>query len=175
MPKAGARVAAAVAEGPRDQVTDVEIYSQEAGYVVAVAGKYLIQILRDRTTQTTISQVRRALSDLSDRHPTFGYLAILEPDMHLMIPPEIREGVDAYVKRYSSRFTGAAIVFERTGFQGTAVRSVVTAINLASRAKHPTQVFSQLTEAVSWLHRLTPGEYTVARLLQVARQLRAVP
>jgi hypothetical protein len=151
----------------------VEIYSQEPGYVVAVAGKYLIQVLRDRTTTTTISLVRRALSDLSDRHATFGYLCILEPEAQLTLPPAIREGVHAFVRRYTSRFTGVAVVLEKAGFQGTAVRSVMTAINVASRATHPSQVFDKLPEAASWLNRLTLGGLTTTGLVQVAKQLRS--
>jgi hypothetical protein len=151
----------------------VQIYSQEPGYVVAVAGKYLIQVMRDRTTTTTISLVRRALADLAERHPTFGYLCILEPEAQLTLAPAIREGVDAYIKRYTSRLTGVAVVFEKGGFQGTAVRSVMTAVNVATRATHPSQVFDKLPEAVSWLNRLTLGELTTAGLIQIAKQLRS--
>jgi hypothetical protein len=86
--------------------------------------------------------------------------------------PDLRESVDAYVRRYSARFTGAAIVFEAPGFQATVVRSVVTAINLASRASHPTKVFDDLRTGCSWLGRLTPGEPTASRLYELTTQLR---
>jgi hypothetical protein len=141
--------------------------------VVAVAGKYLIQVLRDRATTTTISLVRRALGDLADRHPTFGYLCILEPEAQITLPPAIREGVDAIFKRYTSRLTGLAVVFEKAGFQGTAVRSVMTAVNVASRSTHPSQVFDKLPEAASWLNRLTLGGLTTTGLVQIAKQLRS--
>ncbi len=158
---------------PSRVLAEVEIYSQEPGYVVAVAGKYLIHVMRDRITHTTISLLRRALADLADRHPTFGYLCILEPEAQLTMPPDIREGVHAIVKRYTSRYTGVAVVFEKAGFQGTAVRSVMTAVNVASRATHPSQVFDKLPEAASWLNRLTLGGLTTTGLVHVAKQLRS--
>ena len=158
---------------PSPLQSELEIYSQEPGYVVAVAGKYLIQVIRDRTTTTTISLVRRALADLASHHPTFGYLCILEPDAQLTLQPDVREGVHAYTKRYTSRLTGLAVVFEKAGFQGTAVRSVMTAVNVASRATHPSQLFDKLPEAASWLNRLTLGSLTTTRLVQVAKQLRS--
>ncbi len=151
---------------------ELTVYSQEPGYVVAVTGRCLIQIISDRMTSTTISLTRRALADLADRHDSFGFLAVLESSAKLTMEPDLRESVDAYVRRYSTRFTGAAIVFEATGFQATVVRSVVTAINLASRASHPTKVFDDVRTGCSWLGRLTPGEPTAARLYELATQLR---
>jgi len=76
------------------------------------------------------------------------------------------------VRRYSPRFSGVAVVFEAPGFQATVVRSLVTAVNLASRASHPTKVFDELRAGTSWLCQLTPGEPAGARLLAVTNQLR---
>lgn len=150
----------------------VDIYSRDPAFLVAASGRYAIQIIRDRGTMITVSLMRRALEDLSIRHDKFGYVAVIEPDAQLLMPADIRNGFNAVVKRYSTRFTGAAIVFEKTGFHATAVRSVVTAINLASRATHPNQVFSDLREGVSWLSHLTPGEPTAGGLLAIIQQLR---
>lgn len=151
---------------------ELTVYSKEPGYVVATVGRCLIQITVDRTTATTVGLIRRALEDLSDRHATFGFLCLLEPSAQLVMSPDIREGVNAFARRYSERFTGAAIVYEVQGFQATVVRSIVTAVNLASRATHPTKVFDDLRAGTSWLSRLTPGEPTAARLFQLTTQLR---
>ena len=151
---------------------ELTVYSQEPGYVVAVTGRCLIHVNQERMTSTTVSLIRRALSDLSERYDTFGYLSVLEATGSLTMAPDLRESVDAYVRRYSTRFTGAAIVFEAPGFQATVVRSVVTAINLASRASHPSKVFDDLRTGCSWLGRLTPGEPKPSRLYELATQLR---
>ena len=151
---------------------ELTIYSQEPGYVVAVAGRCLINITLDRATSTMVSLIRRALADLAERYDTFGYLCVLEPSASLTMAPDLRESVDAFVRRYSSRFTGAAVVFEAAGVQATVVRSVVTAVNLASRASHPTKVFDDLRAGCGWLARSTPGEPTAARLYDLTTQLR---
>jgi hypothetical protein len=150
----------------------VDVYSRDPGFLVAVAGRYVIQIVKDRGTMMTVSLMRRALDDLSGRYDKFGYLGVIEAEAQLLLAPDVRNGMNALVKRYSSRFTGAAIVFEKTGFHATAVRSVVTAINLASRATHPNHVFSDVREGVSWLTQMTPGEPTAGGLLQIIQQLR---
>lgn len=154
---------------------DVKVYSEDTGNVIATAGRYYVQVVRDRATAVAVSLMRRSLTDLAAAFPTFGYLLVLEPESKLLMPPDVRAGIDACVKRFTNQITGAAIVFEKTGFHATAVRSVVTAINLASRATHPNQVFAELPLAVSWLASLTPGEPTAARLLQIVKQLRSTP
>ncbi len=45
----------------------------------------------------------------------------------------------------------AAVVLEVTGFQATVIRSVVTAINLASGSSFPNKVFASLSPACVWL------------------------
>lgn len=153
----------------------VEVYSRDPAFVVAVVGRYVIQIVREQGTMTTVSLVRRALEDLSARYDKYGFVALIEPNAQLLLSPDIRNGFNAVVKRYSPRFTGAAIVFEKTGFHATAVRSVVTAINFASRASHPNHVFSDLRDGVTWLATLTPPEPTAQGLLGVIQQLRIAP
>lgn len=150
----------------------VDIYSRDPGFLVAVAGRYVVQIVKDRGTMMTVSLMRRALDDLTARYEKFGFLGVIESDAQLLMTPDVRNGMNALVKRFSPRFTGAAIVFEKTGFHATAVRSLVTAINLASRATHPNHVFSDLREGVSWLSHITPGEPAAGGLLQIIQLLR---
>jgi hypothetical protein len=170
-----ARGSAAVDDAPHSQVlSGVKVYSQDPAYVIAVTGRYLVQVVRLHFSATAVSLLRRAMSDLAAQYPTFGYLAVVEPEAKFLLPPDIREGVQANVKRFSSRIAGAAIIFEKSGFQATALRSVVTAINFASRATHPNQLFADLRDGVSWLNQLTGGEPTAARLLGIAKMLRSI-
>jgi hypothetical protein len=155
-----------------NSATEPQIYAGEPGYAVAVAGRYLIHIHAERTTSTTVGLIRRALSDLEGRYEKFGYLCVMEPGSDLTLPSDVRESINAFTKRYSSRFTGAAVVFEKAGFHATVVRSLVTAISVASRASHPTQVFDELRAGIAWLSRLTPAEPTATRLHQIVQELR---
>lgn len=160
-------------QAPSSRIPEApKIYSQEPGYVVATVGKCLVHINVDRPAATAVSLVRRALADLADQHEKFAYLSILEPGVVLQLSPDLRESINAYVRRYSSRFSASAVVFEQAGFQATVVRSLVTAIHLASHASHPSQVFEDLRGAVTWLCRMTPGE-SASRLFEVAAQLRS--
>jgi hypothetical protein len=174
MPQSSARFPAMVDGSSNSQVApSVEVYSKDKGYVIAVCGTYFIQILKARLTNTSVSLMRRAVTDLSERHEKFGFLVFNEPEAQLLMDSDIRSGISGVVKRFSPCFTGAAIVYEKAGFHATAIRSLVTAINFASRASHPNQVFADLRAGVSWLSKLTPGEPTGTQLMHVVKELRA--
>jgi hypothetical protein len=153
----------------------VDLYSRDPAFVVAVTGRYVFQIIRQRATPSTLSLMRCALADLSTRYDKFGYVAMIEPEAQLAIPADIRDGFKTLIKRYSSRFTGAAIVYEKTGFQATALRSLVTAMNFATGARHPNHVFADLRQGIAWLSKLTAPEPTPAALVHVVQMLRQPP
>jgi hypothetical protein len=149
----------------------VEVYKSDPAYIIALAGPYVIQILLQQTL-TSVSVLRRAIADLCTRNDKIGFVAIFEPDAKLAFATDVRESVNALVRRYSPRFSGAALIYEKHGFHATAIRSVVTAINIASRAQHPNRVFSDLREGVSWVSRLTAAEPTPAGLVYIVQTLR---
>jgi hypothetical protein len=139
--------------------------------VIASVGKTLVHISVDRTTATTVGLLRRALADLADKYEKFAYLTMLEPGTQLDLPENLRESVNAYMRRYTSRFSASAVVFEQAGFQATVVRSLVTATHVAAQATHPSRVFEDLKSAATWLCGLTPGE-SMVRLYDAVLQLR---
>jgi hypothetical protein len=149
-----------------------EVYSKDPGYLVAAADRYVFMVVKVTINNTTLSLLRRAFVAQSERHAEFGFIIVLEPGCQLILPSDIRIGLTTMVKRHAWRCSGAAIVYEKTGFHATALRSVVTAINFASRATHPTRVSAELAEGVAWLHELTGGRVTAGRLIQIATQLR---
>jgi hypothetical protein len=149
----------------------VEVYKCDRVYIIAVAGPYVIQIIEQQTL-TSVSVLRRAIADLCTRNDQVGFVGIFEPNAKLALTPDVREGVNALIRRYSPRFSGAALIYEKQGFQATAIRSLVTAVNIASRAQHPNRVFSDLREGMSWVSRLTAAEPTPAGLVQIVQTLR---
>jgi hypothetical protein len=153
----------------------VELYSRDPAFAVAVVDRYVIQIIKDHATTTTLSLMQRALTDLSARYEKFGYVGVIEPSATLTMRPDIKKGFSAQVKRFSPCFTGAAIVYEKTGFHATAVRSLVTAINFASRVSHPNHVFSDLREGMSWLCKQTTSGVSTAGLTHIVQHLRTSP
>jgi tRNA U38,U39,U40 pseudouridine synthase TruA len=75
------------------------------------------------------------------------------------------------LKSYDKHLAGAAITFEGRGFKMTMVRSVITAINMASRTQFPNSVFADVDSAATWLAMCAPTLRS-ANVLSVVDQLR---
>ena len=104
----------------------IEMYSRDTAVMVALVGRYFLHLTRHGPgSMTVVSQANRAIADLAARHEKFGWVTIIEPEADLSIPTDVKNGFNALVKRYSNRISGAAIVFEKTGFHAVAVRTAV--------------------------------------------------
>jgi hypothetical protein len=77
-----------------------------------------------------------------------GALLVIRSDVS---PPT--EEARAYIKHELSRSSmlAAAQVVEGTGFRGAAMRSVLTMLQLASRAPYPMKVFDHIEPGARWL------------------------
>jgi hypothetical protein len=81
----------------------------------------------------------------------FGFLTIIEKDTDIHTPAEVREGLSQLLATSGPWLRAAAIAYEATGFKATIVRSAITAINIASRARFPNRVFQRTEAALEWL------------------------
>jgi hypothetical protein len=149
----------------------VDLFSHDPGFVVAATDRYMIQITRTRGHQPGVRAMGHALEELATRHDKFGCIAVVESGAKLRLPADIREGYGALVKRYSPYFSGIAVIYEKSGFQATALRSLMTALNVASRATHPHHVFADVREGAAWVSKLTAHEPTPATLVHIVKLL----
>jgi MFS superfamily sulfate permease-like transporter len=122
---------------------------------VAIVGDCLVVLLSGTMSTLVVNAVERGLSELSRRPNRISYLSLIDPAMR-GIDADARERMAAVVRRHSKQIAGAAMVSEGSGFRATAVRSIITAIHLASRAAHPLRVFESLEPALVWL-KTRPG------------------
>jgi hypothetical protein len=151
----------------------VDLFSHDPGFVVAATDRYMLQITRTSGHHPGVTAMGRALAELAARHDKFGCIAVVEPGAKLRIPADVREGYATLIKRYSPHFAGIAVIYEKSGFQATALRSLITALNIASRATHPHHVFADLREGAAWVSKLTAPEPTPAALVQIVKLLQA--
>jgi hypothetical protein len=152
------------------------VVARESGYAIATAGSCVVQLVHTQLTLAGISATRRALGDLTDRYDKVGFITVLEDTSKVTVTDEIRAGVAGIVRQYSPLFCAAAVVFEGQGFRATAVRSVVTALNIASRAQHPNRVFSRLNDGIGWVESKTARSNRVGceTLMALVAELRGL-
>lgn len=107
-------------------------------------------------SSSAVAGVRRGLDQLSKVVEQIGYLVLHDPPFRLGMPPEVRTGLSLTLQRFEDRIAAEAIVYEEPGFKASAIRSWVTAIQVANRSRHPEKVFAETQSALTWLHALVP-------------------
>ncbi len=101
-----------------------------------------------------------------------GFLTIIESKTDLRPPAAVRQSVAQILRDYGGDICAAAVAYEADGFKATIVRSVITAINLASSSRFPNRVFSHTRHALGWLVDELKDPTLLGQLHAGVRQLR---
>jgi hypothetical protein len=140
--------------------------------LIACVGPVVVLVV-DVFSPTSVAALGRAMSQQLERYPKIGSLSIVERKVGSSIDAEGRKAVAELSTRYTNHICGTAVVCEGTGFRATAIRSIVTAVRMASRASHPQKVFATAEESIAWLAALLPGSIHIPSALQSVALLRA--
>lgn len=124
-----------------------------------------------------IDECRRVFELMRTRRPKdkFAYLAIVESRAGTNMPADVREALSKMLHEFQHAISGSAIVFEGTGFRASIVRSVVAAINLASRLAFSSTVESDLATAARWIVERGGTQVGAHELVDVVRGFRSRP
>lgn len=146
----GAPPRAATDGPPTSQRHPYEVLHTGNTDLVAYLGPCLI-IVSHTMTPAGVDAIGRGFAKLVARHERVCSISFVERRAGSGSSAEVREMLAQVARKYTKSMTGAAVVCEGTGFRATAVRSVVTAIHMASRASHPVKVFSCVEAGLEWL------------------------
>lgn len=128
----------------------LEVIARNPTETIAVAGDCLIVLIGRTMSASGVQAVQRGFEKLAQRYDRFGYLSVIEGYRLGRLEPRARDLMAEVVGKYSPSMAVASFAVAGVGFGPTAVRSILTAIHIASRAKHPMKVFSQLDGALEW-------------------------
>ncbi|MGD8861447.1 MAG: hypothetical protein PVI30_15670 [Myxococcales bacterium] len=143
-----------------------------ADCAVAVHGPVVVLLWRGKVVPEGARWMRRGFLKAREQPGRLALLTIVEDGCEIRTPPEVRDEVSEMLRLYGSRLAGAAIVFEGRGFKATMVRSIITAIYIASRAKVPNSVFGDVGTALQWLCRHDETLPDPAELQRVVDEMR---
>lgn len=118
-----------------------------------------------------VTAIEYAFEDVTRRGAWIAYFSLVVPEQ-LGDDGVARDRFAQIVHRYTDRISGAAVVCQGDGFRATSVRSIVTGVHWASRAKHEVRVFDAIETALVWL-KLQPHneELDFLRLGELIRNL----
>ncbi len=119
-----------------------------------------------RTAEKQFRRLKHA-----DPNRKVGFITLLNREMDISTPPDARKEVARLLRQYDDFIGAAGIVYEGSGFQATAVRSIITAINLASRSSFPNKVFASHQLACAWTAGRIGSTLNGRRLEQRVRSL----
>lgn len=141
--------------------------------LVACVGPCLL-ILSYTITLPGVEAIGRGFAKLTQRDKKACSMSIVERRSGPGTAPEARDAIAEIAKKYDKNMSGSAIVCDGTGFRATAVRSVVTAIHMASRSSSPSKVFAAPEPALEWLQTTRPNhDLDLSLLAQATTALRA--
>jgi hypothetical protein len=143
------------------------------GNAVVLVGSCVIVVCNTQSDLTMVNALGQGFEQLLRDYPKVGVCSIIELGS-TRPAAEVRGAFARVMERFTRAICGSAIVYEGNGFKATAVRSVVTAVNLASAASHPNKVFGDVSSAFTWLMPLLPRHSGTSSsdLVQCVRELR---
>jgi hypothetical protein len=157
---------------PTSRTLPYDLLHLGAGDLVARVGPCLIVVSYSLTLEG-VEAIGRGLAKQTQRQQQACSISIVERKSGSGTTPEVREAIAEVVRKYDNSITGAAVVCDGSGFRATAIRSVVTAINMASRASHPSKVFATCEPALEWLQATRPDrDLDIELLCQALASLR---
>jgi hypothetical protein len=147
-------------------------------YAVFSTARNAVVIWKQPPVPEGIDACKRLFTLLARRSKEkFAYLAIVESRAGINMPTEVRETLTAMLREYQQSIAASAIVFEEAGFRASIVRSVVSAISIATRLDFPSTVESQVVNAAYWLaeHVEKDARINAVELIEAVRQFRSRP
>ncbi|HTV24652.1 MAG TPA: hypothetical protein VMG12_38435 [Polyangiaceae bacterium] len=170
----GGAVSRTPPDAPRTGRTQpYELLHQGDTDLVACVGPCLV-VVSHMLAPEAVDAMGRGMAKLEHRYGKLSSISFVERKSGPNTAPETRDGIAEIVRKHAHCITGAAVVCEGTGFRATAIRSVVTAIHMASRSSHSSKVFAAPEAAVEWLASTrTDGAIDIKLLLEATTVLRA--
>jgi hypothetical protein len=133
-------------------MTKAELLHLQDDYAMATYRDVFVIIWRHLTTIETCRLFRRELVDFGKKRSKGIALLTIVEERAPMPPTECRQSIAETLRDASDHILASAVVFEGEGFRAAAVRSVVAGLNMLARQKFPHKVFSDISEAGSWMH-----------------------
>jgi hypothetical protein len=148
-------MASRIASSSFSRGADVElrVIDSTAEYAVGSLRDHVLLLWRRKVVQEGALPTRKAfLEAIRDKPATkIGFLTVLEAQCVTAASSDVRTEFAEMLQAYERYIGAAAVTFEGQGFRMTMVRSVITAINLASRTRFPNSVFGDVNAAASWM------------------------
>lgn len=134
-----------------------------------------VMLVRGRPTHEDVLLSRPSLTEMKRRHPGgFPTLTWVLPEAGVSMDEPARHAASAITSEFADLIRADATVIEMGGFQGAAIRAIVTSIALMTRSPAPRKAFATLGEAIPFcLSRSSSPDASVAEVVGALEAERA--
>jgi len=135
----------------------LRVVGKNESCAVAVLHNCVLLYWRKNIVPEGSTWARRAFLDVRRDLPgeKIVFFTVVDAACSLDTPAEVRKEIAGILKTYEAQLGAAAITFEGSGFKMTMVRSVITAIYVASRTQFPNSVFGAVEAAATWVESMS--------------------
>lgn len=149
----------------------IEHLVQDPNFAVASLDHYVLLVWRRDVTVAGARAVAAALTRLHALKPKqkLGFITVITDTTVHSASSEVRQLMAATLKTHNLSIGAAAIAYELDGFWSAITRSVITAINIASRPAFPSEVSADVQDAIRFVTReLLDSSETRSQTLRAA-------
>ena len=127
------------------------VHFEDAATTYASMGNFLISITVGTLTLEHIGHLERILEEIRHKSPTGKTVGVSIARMEkVSVPADVRNKLHECMKTWKTHTTAAATVLDGSSLGSSAIRAVITAMALVSRANHANKTFAHVPEAVTW-------------------------
>lgn len=127
-----------------------EIIHETAAVTIAVCGPYCLGRWRDVPDAVGMRAMHASLLQWAPRVDRFVALNVIDAHAIIKMPDDVRQVVAQIQASFDDKQVGLATVLPTPGFFAAAIRGMVSAVNLMSKARFPQQVFNNVETAAAW-------------------------
>jgi len=118
--------------------------------------------------------VSKVYEAMAQENPSGFLTVVVTSDINAMPADSARKAVAELMRGMEKKVLGMIGIVETTGFRGAAIRSIMTAMTMISRAPYPTKISSSLAEAAPWMSRYVRPSVKVDVLMNNLNHLKAL-
>ncbi len=154
------------------ELRSATIYQHDDQHVVGSWKNLLFTIFRGRTTLAAIHNSRQARDQLAAFHRA-GISMLVVVESHSAMPTaDVRKALQEALEGGAGTTLLSAVVHEGTGFQASAIRSVVTGLNMLTRLPYPHRIFATVGDAAVWIGGNSACGLDPLRVVQIIHEVR---
>src|SRR5258706_15655641 len=140
--------------GERSITPRLLYHAQDRSMTLGTAGSVFVQIYREDFTAESMQVLKQhELAFARERRSRIPCLSVLDvTHVHLLhFSKDAREAALELTREMAPYLLCSAVVFDRDGFLASAIRSLVTTVNVFAKQNHLVSVFGSVPEALTWI------------------------